>query len=103
MNANEITKITMTLLRSRGCFVWRANQIPVPGRAFIGLKGVPDIIGFHLTTGVFIGIEVKAGKDVLSTEQIDFLTSLKDAGGIAMVAIDVLGSVQLINFSHIKQ
>lgn len=102
MTANEITKVAIQVLQERGCFVWRQNQIPVKGRAFIGLKGVPDIIGFHLNTGVFIGVEVKAGKDELRAEQIDFLTTLKASGGLAMIAIEVLGSVQLINFSHIK-
>ncbi|MGI4822643.1 MAG: VRR-NUC domain-containing protein [Janthinobacterium lividum] len=51
-------------------------------------RGVPDIIGFRLADAVFIGVEVKAGRDQLRPEQIQFLNELKAASGLAFVAYD---------------
>lgn len=51
-----------------------------------GHRGVPDIIGFRKRDGLFIGIEVKAGRDQLRPEQKQFLDELKAAGGLAFVA-----------------
>ena len=50
------------------------------------LKGVSDIIGFNKLNGLFIAVEVKTGKDELSPEQIEFLSIVKRAGGIAIEA-----------------
>lgn len=47
--------------------------------------GISDIIGFHKKTGRFIACEIKAGKDRLSDEQIEFLKNVNDAGGVGMV------------------
>ncbi|TGE21520.1 VRR-NUC domain-containing protein [Hymenobacter aquaticus] len=44
------------------------------------------MIGFRKRDGVFIGIEVKAGRDQLRPEQKQFLDELKAAGGLAFVA-----------------
>lgn len=49
---------------------------------------MPDIIGFRLADGVFVGVEVKAGRDTLRDDQKQFLNELKQAGGVAFVAYD---------------
>jgi hypothetical protein len=49
------------------------------------LKGVPDVIGFHRKTGVFISVEIKAGKDKLSVAQIEFLKTVTRAKGLQFV------------------
>lgn len=99
LSANEITKSAIKELEYRGVKVWRNNQIPVKGRRFTGLLGVPDIIGHHKKTGVFVGCEVKAKGDSLSDEQRDFLTELQQSGGLALMAIqNDFGKVEIIDF-----
>ena len=51
-----------------------------------GRRGVPGIIGFSKRDGVFIGVEVKAGRDQLRPEQKQFLDELRAAGGLPFVA-----------------
>ena len=66
------------------CFCWRANQIPVKGRAFIGLKGVSDLVGIY--KGKFLGVEVKTTTGKLSPEQEFFMDKIIKMGGIAILA-----------------
>lgn len=86
---NTLTQqILNTLLRLPGCFAWRANTTGVFD-AKLGLyrpapkKGVSDIIGLY--RGQFFGIEIKTGKDRLRAEQVSFIDSVKNAGGIVFV------------------
>ena len=55
-----------------GGHVWRQNNHPTRGRKFIGMKGMPDIIGYNLN-GTAIWCEVKTEGDRLSQDQIDFM------------------------------
>ncbi|WP_019949635.1 VRR-NUC domain-containing protein [Hymenobacter aerophilus] len=57
-------------------------------------RGVPDILGFRRADGLFLGVEVKAGRDRLRDEQITFLNQLKAAGGLPFVAHSFAGFVQ---------
>jgi hypothetical protein len=98
MTSSEITKSVLKELNARGCEMWRQNQIRVPGRRFIGKRGVGDTIGFHRMTGLFVALEVKAGNDTLSEEQKEFLNKLAKAGGIALVATEVDGKIRIITF-----
>jgi hypothetical protein len=61
-------------------------------------RGVPDILGFRRADGKFLGVEVKAGRDRMRDEQIEFLNELKAAGGLAFVARDFAHFVQ--SFEH---
>ena len=54
-------------------------------------KGVSDIIGYQKKTGRFVAVEVKWGKDKLSTEQRQFLDQMIRAGGIGIEARDMEG------------
>ena len=85
MTANELTKEAIQTLNKNGCFVWRNNNLAVRGRTFIGLKGVPDVVGFT-NQGIAVYCETKAIGDKLSTYQIAFLNLAKaskfDGSGI---------------------
>lgn len=97
LSKGEIRKQAIETLEKRGCNVWPQNNLAVPGRKFIGRKGVPDIIGYT-KAGLYVGCEVKAKGDTLSKEQLDFLIDLKKCGGIALLAIeDPVGMVDLID------
>ena len=58
-----------------------ARQPPPPPRR-------PDNIGFRNRDGVFVGVEVKAGRDTLREDQKQLLNEPKQAGGVAFVAYD---------------
>lgn len=45
------------------------------------IKGVPDVIGFHVESARWIAVEVKVGNDQLRPEQIEFRDNLRAAGG----------------------
>lgn len=57
---------------------------PVPS----SLKGVSDVIGFSLTTGRWISVEIKVGTDRLRPDQQVFLDSVRRSGGEAWVCYD---------------
>lgn len=96
LTASELTKSALIELGYRNINAWRNNNVrAVAGRVFTGKKGVSDIIGFHKKTGVFFAGEVKAGKDKLSADQIDFLQAVSLAGGIAVVVHQVKNSIAI--------
>ena len=93
LKAGEITSAIIAYLTKHGFKVWRHNTSGIydtqTGRWRKnpqGCNGVPDIIGFRLADGVFVGVEVKAGRDTLRDDQKQFLDELKKAGGVAFVA-----------------
>ena len=51
LSVGLITKFALMKLESMGCYVWRNNNLSIPGRKFIGERGVADIIGFHKSSG----------------------------------------------------
>ena len=91
----QMTVMHLAFLTHYGYTVWRQNTTGIYDAAKArwrvnpqGRRGVPDIIGFRNRDGVFIGVEVKAGRDQLRDDQRAFLTELKQAGGLAFVAHD---------------
>ena len=93
MSANIVTRAIINYLGHGGYKVWRNNNMGVYDRKTAKyrknpsqLHGVPDIIGFHRKTGIFIAVEVKIGKDKLSYAQEMFLKEVVDSRGIAIVA-----------------
>ena len=96
LTASEITSAILAYLTTQGYTVWRQNTTgiydPDTKRWRVnpqGRRGVPDIIGFRNRDGLFIGVEVKAGRDQLRLHQKQFLDELKKAGGLAFVAHDL--------------
>ena len=84
-SASELTKMMLEYLKDNGNEVWRNNNLAVRGRAFIGRKGVPDIIGYSKKYGHFVCCEIKAIGDRLSSDQMVFLEQIATAGGISML------------------
>ena len=91
--AGETTSTILAYLTLQDFAVWRQNNSgiydPKTNRYGFnpqGRRGVPDIIGFRKRDGLFIGVEVKAGRDQLRPGQKQFLDELKAAGGLAFVA-----------------
>ncbi len=90
-NANQLTQYALKVLRLAGFYVWRQNNGGVYDaklgryRANSATKGISDIMGFHTSTGKIIACEIKAGKDRLSAEQVNFLAAVEAAGGVALV------------------
>lgn len=101
-SANDLTSAIITYLSLHGWMVWRQNNVAVYDkqigqyRAFTGMRGLPDIIGFNKKTGVFIAVEVKAGDDQLSPDQINFLHALNKSGGLGIVARSLDDVIKII-------
>lgn len=108
--ANRLTQAIITHLTLDGYNVWRQNNGAVYDakrqtyrKNPLHKKGVPDIIGFHKKTGVFICVEVKIGKDKLSPEQLVFLKSAGKAGCISIVAKNYDDFVNKYNKKYVRK
>lgn len=87
--ANKLQKKVLERLHNEGIFCWRQNNMPVYDphinsgfggyRAHGGLKGVPDII--CIISGKFVGVEIKAGADKMSPDQVLFQKRCERNGG----------------------
>ena len=91
-SANDITTAAILWLNLNGFKAYRNNNGAVydPKKQCFRknknlLKGIPDICGFHKATGKALYIEVKAGKDKLRPEQIQFLQEAEKGGCITGV------------------
>lgn len=91
LTANQLTQYALKVLSYKGWHVWRQNQAAVfdPTKKVFrrgsSTPGISDIIGFNRSTGQFIAVEVKVGRDRLSPEQERFLSDVAKAGGVAVV------------------
>lgn len=89
--ANDLTKAVVRFMQVSGWTFWRQNNVSVfdkklgKHRAFVGMRGLSDAIGYRKGDGKFGAVEVKVGRDKLSPHQIEFLQGLLDAGGFAAV------------------
>ena len=99
--ADEMTANILGYLRAKGYVCWaqdnRGRYNPKTGKWYPhpnNRVGVPDILGYRKSDARFIGVEVKAGRDSLSSFQIDFLNELKEHGGLPFVAYSYEGFVQ---------
>lgn len=88
-NANQLATYAVKVFTRAGWVCWRQNNVAVCDRGqfrrFVGLKGVSDVIGFNVTTGRFLAVEIKVGRDRLSAEQEHFLQSVERAGGLGLI------------------
>ena len=90
---NEVTKNIIRFLNYSGFKAWRNNNgavYSVKRKTFLKNPlhqlGVPDVIGFRLSDGKALFVEIKTGRDKLSDDQIRFLEIAKKAGCIAFKA-----------------
>ncbi len=79
-------------LRAHPLVAWAERQnsgAAKVGNRFIrfGWPGCPDVLG-QLNDGRLLGVEVKAHKGRISSEQVAFLERIRGAGGVAFVARD---------------
>ena len=91
--SSAVTKYCIDVLTYNGYFVWRQNNVGVFDpikkiyRSNSSKKGVPDIIGIT-PTGKFIGIEVKIGKDKVSTFQLEFHQQAEKLGAVTAIVTE---------------
>ena len=97
--ASELTAIALYDLKRLGHTVWRNNNLAVKGRAFIGKKGVADVIGIS-NKGLHVECEVKKNGDRFSNDQIDHLNMITKNGGLTYVCHQVESKVKLTEFSE---
>lgn len=88
----DIQNAILEYLRAKRVFCWKEHSSGIykqDGTGYIplGLKGKADILGCH--NGKFLAIEVKRPSGKLSVEQYEFLTNIRNAGGIAFVATSI--------------
>ena len=112
--AGEITAFALKHFTDKGYCVWRQNNHSTRGRAFTGMKGLPDIIGFATETiegrfqilnmgfkvdkAVFLGCETKKRGDTFKPEQRKFLQALKEAGGLSYFACQVGSEIKVLEY-----
>lgn len=92
----EIQAEILYYLRRLHIFAWRNNNNGIPGRKFVGLRGVSDIIGIY--KGRFLAIEVKSKKGILSDEQNYFLDMVRKNNGIVIIARSLNDVVEVIKY-----
>ncbi len=97
--ASELTAIALYDLKRLGHIVWRNNNLAVKGRAFIGKKGVADIIGIS-RNGLHLECEVKKNGDKFSQYQIEHLGMISNCGGLVFVCHQLESKIKLTEFSE---
>jgi hypothetical protein len=104
LTKDEITQAALSELRANGARVRKVYN----GGFFAGRKrrnqvqpGWSDIPGYS-RTGVHMECEVKTVNDKFSQDQIDRLNDLDECGGIALVAIQVGLTVEVIPWKQYK-
>lgn len=97
LTASQLTKDALMMLRAKNYFVWRQQNSSYGNRRNIATKGVPDILGFD-GSGKIVCCEVKTLNDRLSEEQREFLSKVKDSGGLALIANQSQGSTVINEF-----
>lgn len=104
MSTNALTKAVIDLFTLKGYKVWRQNTAGIYDekkgvyRSGSATKGISDVIGFHKQTGKFVAIEIKTGKDKLSSFQQNFLNDVAQSGADAYV---IHNSIELENLKNI--
>jgi hypothetical protein len=79
VSEKQIKKTILDFLKWKKIFVWNVFQ------TLGSYRGCSDILGV-LPNGRILAIEVKTPSGVLSKEQENFLTNIKNNNGIAFVA-----------------
>lgn len=88
ISTNDLTKNAITFFKAKGFQCWRNSNIPIYDekigqyRSGSVLKGLPDILGYHLQSGVLLAVEIKNKhtKDKESVHQKVTLEAMRKAG-----------------------
>ena len=97
LTAGELTTYALRVLNAWGCTVWRQNNHATRGRKFIGMKGVPDIIG-HDLEGRAVYAEVKTVSDRLSRDQVEFMSLATRKECLVFIFTEVDGDADMIGW-----
>jgi hypothetical protein len=101
-----VVKACLEYLAVRGIYAWRNNSGALLNAkrrpVFFGKPGSADILGI-LPGGTFLAVECKAEKGKLSDRQIDFLKTIAENGGAAILARSVDGLIKGLNQFEEKQ
>ena len=91
---NQTTANIIKFLNYSNYFVWRNNTTGVwdPVKKVFrtnktALKGVADIVGLRYDS-TFIAVEIKTGRDKLSSDQETFKCNIENHNGIYIIAKD---------------
>lgn len=85
---------TGRVIHKDGKQVTLTNAMMIP----VGLAvGSCDLVGLQRDTGRFFGVEVKTKAGRVSTEQSQFIKTIKQRGGIAGVARSVEDALELLS------
>ena len=114
---NEETKLQrliMIALSNNGCMCWRnetagayVGKVIHKDARIVTLQnamlmqfglcvGSSDIIGIHKPSGRFLAVEVKTAKGKPTPEQLNFMSQVKSANGIAGIARSVQDALELL-------
>ena len=85
---NDLQRQAIQLLEAYGMFAWRQNNLRVPGRKFIGKKGVPDVIAVQ-KNGPSWWIEAKGSQTRQSAEQKAFQEEIEKRGHVYVLMKDI--------------
>ncbi len=103
MTSGQITsRLLLELPKRFPCRAWRQNTgaaVGASGRMIrFGVRGQADITGIIDVSGcgVRLEIEVKAGRDQPSEQQVNFGAMIERMGGIYVLARDVEGALDAI-------
>ncbi len=123
-NSAQLTNAIIGYLNNTGWFVWRSNTVGIfdikifaqklkalqsvtssgaltaakaSYRKTHDLKGAPDILGYHKQTGLFIGVEVKFGKDTMSDDQNSFKYYADKSKAVYIVAKSLADVIDRLN------
>ncbi len=99
LTAGELTTYALRVLNGWGCTVWRQNNHATRGRKFIGMKGVPDIIG-HDLEGRAVYAEVKTVSDRLSKDQVEFMSLATRKECLVFIVTEVDGQPDMIGWKN---
>lgn len=66
-----------------------------------GVIGFPDLVGIYM--GIFIGIEIKVGKDRQSEDQKAMEATIKKAGGVYLIVKDGPIEPQLTPLDKVRE
>jgi hypothetical protein len=98
LSAAEITKEAIRILDTRNVEAWRQANLTYGKRKGVATKGVPDVLGFHRVTGQFVVCEVKKTGDTVKPDQHTFLSKVREAGAVALIATQCGRDVVLIEY-----
>jgi hypothetical protein len=83
--STRLRKLVLLLLNSAGAECWAHNVLkPTYRNKAVSKSGIPDVIGVS-PNGKWICVEIKAGRDVLSRYQFEFMTRMSRRGAIVAV------------------